>query len=142
MNNRYQRHSRTLLIACGLAFSLPALADEGIKAQVASARADCRVQQSRLQPLERNAKWCTDDQTLIRARDAAEASCGKAMKLMVVAGMEPKPVAPQPAPATPTLTVVEKVRLTSAQAAALPGAEIAALEMDRDCPGKSGRRTQ
>jgi len=134
--------SKFILVSGVLALmALPALADDSpAKDQLTQARAKCRAEQSRLAPLERHAPWCTDDQNLIQARDAAERSCGEAVSLMITAGLEPKPVQPRPAPPTPTLTVVEKVRLTSEQAATQK-TEFAAIEMDRNCPGKSGRRS-
>lgn len=124
----------------GLLVSLFALASPAVANQqeLADARAQCRGDQHTLQRLERNADWCIDDPSLLRARDAAERSCGRAMQIMVSMGLEPKPVTPQPAPPTPSLRIVEKVRIDA------PGpsrtitevASFAAMEADRRCEEK------
>ena len=130
---------RTMLIAGVLSLAaLPALANAPSKDEVAQARQTCRADQSKMAALERNARWCTDDQNVVSARQAAERSCGQAMQLMVAAGLEPKPVAPQPAPPAPTIVIREKVR-QGAPETSQPSAEFAAMEVNCEQGGTAAR---
>ena len=124
-----------------LTMSAASAADRPSTDEIAKARAECHTQTARLQELERNASWCTDDAKLLQTRDAAEHSCGHAENLLIAAGIEPKPAQPQPAPATPSITITEKVRAGSATqtAAAEPTAQFAAMEVDRHCENESKR---
>ncbi len=127
--------------AVALALASPCLAaDKPTSEEIAKARADCHMQETRLERLEHDASWCTGDARLLQVRDAAEHSCGRAEDLMIAAGMEPKPFTPRPAPPVPTITVTEKVRTGAAMqtAAAEPEAQFAAMEVDRRCDERRG----
>ena len=118
-------------------------ADKPAPEEIAKARADCRVQQSRLAQLERNASWCTGDEKLLQVRDAAEHSCGHAEDLLIAAGIEPKPVKPRPAPEVPQLVIKETVRKdvpAQQTASAEPVAQFAAMEVDRRCENDGAKR--
>jgi hypothetical protein len=121
-----------------LTLAAPTLA---VNKDLADARSQCQGDQQTLQRLEANADWCTDDTELLRARDAAERSCGRAMQLMVSLGLEPKPVTPQPAPPPPSLTIVERVRTNQPgpDRTTVEVASFAAMEADRRCENEKSR---
>ena len=123
-----------VLAASGASFA----ADKPAADEIAKARAECHTQEARLQQLERGASWCTGDAQLLKVRDAAEHSCGHAEDLMIAAGIEPKPVKPQPAPAVPEIVIKEKLRkdAPAQTASAEPTAQFAAMEVDRRCDKK------
>src|ERR1041384_1582588 len=79
-----------MVTALGL-LAAPVFANESTPGnELAQARATCHADEVALSQVEHSTNSCSDDPKVIQARDTAEHSCGRAMKLMITAGLEPK----------------------------------------------------